>query len=127
MRKKLGGRGIRIRLRVGGWPIEGRHVVLVDDVRTTGATIRRGVRMLRQLQPASVTAAGVFTMAVRHIRRERSDQMRPDALVAGLAWIGESDLVEERFFRCFGGISRGRMMLNNVQRTGRIETLRRPV
>jgi len=78
MRKKLGGRGIRIRPRVGGWPIEGRHVVLVDDVRTTGATLRRGVRMLRQLQPASVTAA-VIAVADHHTRRSRGDQVRTEA------------------------------------------------
>lgn len=75
-RKRAGGRGLRIRPRLGGWPLQGRRVVLVDDVRTTGATIRRAVRLLRRLGPAEVTAA-VVAVADHASRRKRTDQSRP--------------------------------------------------
>ncbi|MHC5115368.1 MAG: ComF family protein [Planctomycetota bacterium] len=48
----------RRRGRAGGrW--RGTHMVLVDDVRTTGASIRAAARMLRTLQPARIVAAVV--------------------------------------------------------------------
>jgi len=74
-RERHGGKGLRIRTRLGGWNLSGRDVVLVDDVRTTGATIRRAVRLLRTLQPRSVTAA-VVAVADDRSRRLRSGQVR---------------------------------------------------
>lgn len=56
-RAALGGRGMRIRPRWGGWPLEGLDVVIVDDVRTTGASIRGAVRLLRSMNARSVIAA----------------------------------------------------------------------
>jgi predicted amidophosphoribosyltransferase len=81
MRVKLGGRGLKIRPRLGGWPIAGCDVVLVDDVRTTGATLRRAVRLLRRMQSRSVTAA-VVAVADHSSRRRRSDQSRPELSVS---------------------------------------------
>ena len=37
--------------------LAGREVVLVDDVRTTGSTIRTAARLLRRLGPARIVAA----------------------------------------------------------------------
>ena len=77
LREKLGGRGLKIRRSLGGWEVAGRDVVLVDDVRTTGATIRRAVRLLRKLRPRSVTAA-VLAVADHRSRRARADQVRAE-------------------------------------------------
>lgn len=38
-------------------PIRGRHVVIVDDVTTTGATLRSLARTLQYAEPASLSAA----------------------------------------------------------------------
>ncbi|MCA9284300.1 MAG: phosphoribosyltransferase [Phycisphaerales bacterium] len=35
----------------------GAHVLLVDDVRTTGATLSRAARLIRRLAPDRVVAA----------------------------------------------------------------------
>jgi ComF family protein len=41
---------------VNGQCIEGRHVLLIDDVTTTGATLRSLARTLRPAKPASLSA-----------------------------------------------------------------------
>jgi predicted amidophosphoribosyltransferase len=46
--------------RVSG--IAGKHVILIDDVATTGATLRAAARALWDLGPASVDAL-VITIA----------------------------------------------------------------
>lgn len=78
VRKAMGGRGLRIRHRLGGWDLAGRDVVLVDDVRTTGATLRRAVKLLRQFEPAQVVVA-VLGVADHRSRRARSGQVRTGA------------------------------------------------
>jgi competence protein ComFC len=35
---------------------EGKHLLLVDDIMTTGATLRQAAKELKQLNPASITA-----------------------------------------------------------------------
>lgn len=74
-RQRLGGRNLRVRRRLGGWPLDGLQVVLVDDVRTTGTTLRRAVRLLRGLpEPPQRIVAAVVAVAdpgARHIRRQR--------------------------------------------------------
>lgn len=69
-RQRHGGRNLRIRKRLGGWKLEGAHLILIDDVRTTGTTLRRAVRLLRELQPAKivVAVAAVADPASRRIR-----------------------------------------------------------
>jgi ComF family protein len=74
-RTREGGRGLRIRSRLGGWELEGRDVVLVDDVRTTGATLRRAARLLNELKPRRVIVA-VVAVADDRTRRARSAQVR---------------------------------------------------
>lgn len=41
---------------VRGWPIRNRHVVIVDDVMTTGATLQAFARALAPAEPASLSA-----------------------------------------------------------------------
>lgn len=71
-RIKLGGRNLRVCRRLGGWRLAGEHVIIIDDVRTTGTTMRRAVRLLRALgsPPAGITAAflAVADPASRRVR-----------------------------------------------------------
>jgi ComF family protein len=59
---------IRARRRIGGWNLRGLDVILVDDVRTTGTTLRTCVRVLRGLGAASATVA-VLAVADSPARR----------------------------------------------------------
>ncbi|MHC4991658.1 MAG: ComF family protein [Planctomycetota bacterium] len=56
-RRRLGGRGLRLRRHWGGRPLEGLDLILVDDVRTTGGTLRPAVTLLRRLSPARISVA----------------------------------------------------------------------
>lgn len=56
-RQRHGGRNLRVRRRLGGWNLKDIQLVLVDDVRTTGTTIRRAVRLLQQLDPKTIVVS----------------------------------------------------------------------
>ncbi len=80
-RKRSGGRGLRVRRRLGwrgirrgtvAWPLDGLDVVLVDDVRTTGATLKAAVRLVRSLKPRTIVCAvlGVSDSRARRLRMD---------------------------------------------------------
>ena len=62
-RKRNGSQGLKLRsygrLIPGGKWIRGSVLLLVDDVCTTGATLRAGVRLLRTLKPERIIATVV--------------------------------------------------------------------
>jgi len=72
-RRRTGRRGMQVRRRVGGWPLEDLHILVVDDVRTTGATMMGAIRVLRRLKPARI-AVGVLAVSDSAARRSRSSQ-----------------------------------------------------
>jgi ComF family protein len=76
-RRRAGGRGLRVRRRLGGWNLQGVHVIVVDDVRTTGATMKAAVRMLRTLKPDRIVCAvvAVSDSKARRDRKRRADQV----------------------------------------------------
>jgi ComF family protein len=84
-RKRAGSRGMRIHRRWwggSGGSVEGAHIVLVDDVRTTGSTLKAATRLLRRLKPARIVCAvvGVSDSAARRARKasgERGEPMTP--------------------------------------------------
>jgi ComF family protein len=72
-RKRSGSRGLRVRRRIGGWShLNGAHLVLVDDVRTTGATLKAATRFLRRLKPERIVCAviAVSDSAARRMRKQ---------------------------------------------------------
>jgi ComF family protein len=58
-RRRSRGEWMRVRRRVGGWPLEGMDVILIDDVRTTGTTLRTAGRLVGGLGADRVIAAVV--------------------------------------------------------------------
>jgi ComF family protein len=73
-RKRAGSRGMRLARRFGGWSVRGLHIVLVDDVRTTGSTLKSAARLLKRLRPERIVCAviGVSDNKARQLRRSRS-------------------------------------------------------
>lgn len=76
LRARAGARGLSIRRRLGGWDLAGLHVVIADDVRTTGASIRAAARLLRRLKPQRVVAA-ILAVSDAAARRDRLAQSPP--------------------------------------------------
>ncbi len=70
-RKQRTGRGLHIRRRISRLRLDGLDVVLVDDVRTTGASLRAATRLLRRLGPRRVVA-GVVAVSDDRARRTRT-------------------------------------------------------
>jgi len=81
-RRRAGRRGLSIRRRftlatsphsVLGWDLHDLHVILIDDVRTTGATLLGATRVLRRLKPARIVC-GVVAVSDSTARRKRSQR-----------------------------------------------------
>jgi predicted amidophosphoribosyltransferase len=72
-RARSGPRGLRVRRRWRGWDLRGLQVVLVDDVRTTGASLRAAARLLQTLRPERLVAA-VVAVSDAAARRDRAAQ-----------------------------------------------------
>lgn len=70
-RRRAGSRRLRIRRRLGGWDFSDVDVVLVDDVRTTGASLRAAVRLMRTIRPRRVFCA-VVAVSDSSARRSRA-------------------------------------------------------
>lgn len=64
-RKRSGSKGMMLRRRLARSSIAGLDVVLVDDVRTTGASLRAAVRLLRLLKPRRIVCAVVAVSDAR--------------------------------------------------------------
>jgi predicted amidophosphoribosyltransferase len=67
-RRHRGALGLRLRRRLGGWPLGPWQVVVIDDVRTSGSTLRAASRVLRVLRPQRVLV-GVLSAADEPARR----------------------------------------------------------
>jgi predicted amidophosphoribosyltransferase len=75
-RRRAGSRRLRIRRRIGGWNLTDVDVVLVDDVRTTGASLRAAVRQVRMLKPHRIVCA-VVAVSDSAARRSRQHPGEP--------------------------------------------------
>jgi predicted amidophosphoribosyltransferase len=71
-----GNGGMRLRRRTERLGLDGVHVILVDDVRTSGASLRAAGRLIRRLRPRQVTAA------VLAVTDDRSRMPLPERSVA---------------------------------------------
>ena len=81
-RARYAGKGMRLRRRIGGWNLRGAHVVVVDDVRTSGGSMRAAVRLIRSCKPDRVICATV-TVSDDRARRQRAQQLRALQVDAG--------------------------------------------
>jgi predicted amidophosphoribosyltransferase len=74
---------LRLRRTIGGWKLQDAHLLLIDDVRTTGATLKSAVRLLRTLKPDRVVC-GVLAVSDAKSRAVRSKPPRAIELVQSL-------------------------------------------
>jgi predicted amidophosphoribosyltransferase len=65
-RQRMPATRIRTRWRAGGWSLQGLDVVLVDDVRTTGGSLRVAARAISRLRPRQIVAAVLAVSDDRH-------------------------------------------------------------
>jgi len=81
-RRRAGRRGLSIRRRftlassshsILGWDLHDLHVIVIDDVRTTGATLLGATRVLQRLKPAKIVC-GVLAVSDSTARRKRSQR-----------------------------------------------------
>jgi predicted amidophosphoribosyltransferase len=78
-RRNLRGR-LRLRRRWGGWPVHELDIVLVDDVTTSGASLRTAARLLRTLRPRRIIAAALAVADERSRRMLQTiDGLRAEA------------------------------------------------
>ena len=70
-RIRTGGKGFKLTRRLGGWNLTGVQVILIDDVRTTGASIRGASKILKKAGSTNVIAS-VIAVSDEFARRERS-------------------------------------------------------
>ena len=70
-RIRTGGKGFKLARRLGGWNLSGIQVLLIDDVMTTGASIRGASNVLRKAGSTNVIG-GVIAVSDELARRERS-------------------------------------------------------
>lgn len=77
-RRRSGSRGLHIRRRIGGWPLTGLHVLIVDDVRTTGATLKAASRLVKSLKPER-TVCAVLAVSDSKARRDRAKRLHANA------------------------------------------------
>lgn len=79
-RRRSGSQGLKIRAFgryvPGGRWVAGTTVILVDDVCTTGATLKAASRLLRLLKPSQVIAA-VIVVSDDKARRQKGDLPSP--------------------------------------------------
>ena len=68
-----GSGGVRLRRQAGRLRLENAQVILVDDVRTSGASLRAAGRLLRRSRPKWLVAA------VLAVTDDRSRLSRPEA------------------------------------------------
>lgn len=73
-RLAMGKRGLSVRRRWGGWNLDDVDAIVVDDVRTTGASLRGAIGLLRKLKARRVVAAVV---AVADESARRGSDMTP--------------------------------------------------
>ncbi|TVQ56535.1 MAG: ComF family protein [Phycisphaerales bacterium] len=76
-RRRNAHRGMYQRFRLGGWPLEDLDLILIDDVRTTGSTLRAAARRLRPFRPRMILGA-VVAVADEAARRRRAEQKHSD-------------------------------------------------
>lgn len=73
LRRRSGAHGLRIRKRLTRWNLNDAHLILVDDVRTTGASLRAATRLLKTLKPKRIICA-VLAVSDSKARLDRAQQ-----------------------------------------------------
>jgi ComF family protein len=58
--------------------LAGKHLTLIDDVWTTGATMQAMARVLKTAKPASLSAIVLATADPRGLERTKHDELKPE-------------------------------------------------